>query len=186
MEHPCGARLLLLFTFMRNLFLSLLFCLLTCQLFAQKTEDMYVMRLSQEGSLFFIRPNTLNGTINKANLQFDITHLNSTDTASIKMTTYENTLLNIDSVALLAGDSRYVCNAVIPIYKEKENKSWVHRSDCAFPYRAVKEIMISEEAPTVMVYTDKGTSSYTLAASKWKNLRTHMLEIFMIIDYSKR
>ena len=144
------------------------------------------MRHSTEGALFFIRPNTLTSTTNKSNLQFDITYLNSADSASIKMTTYENTLVEVDSVAVIAGDSRYVCNAVLSIYKEKESKSWVHRSDCVFPYQAVKEVMISDAAPTIEVYTNKGTSSYTLSVNKWKSLRTHMIDIFMIIDYSKR
>ena len=147
---------------------------------------MYVMRHSPEGALFFIRPNTLNGTTNKSYLQFDITHLNTTDSASIKMTTYENTLVEIDSVVVLVGESRYVCSAVASIYKEKENKSWVHRSECVLPYLDVKEVMISEPAPVIEVYTNKGSNTYTLSVNKWKNLRAHMMDIFMMIDYSKQ
>ena len=90
---------------------------------AEKTEDMFVMRHSPEGNLFFIRPNTFYSTNNKTELNFDITHLNTTDTASIKMTVYETILVNVDSVALICEAKRYVCDTVVSIYKEKENRN---------------------------------------------------------------
>ena len=160
--------------------------MLTTPLMAEKTEDMFVMRHSSEGNLFFIRPNTFYSTNNKTELNFDITHLNTTDTASIKMTVYETTLVNVDSVALICEAKRYVCDTVVSIYKEKENKLWIHRCDCVFPFQAVKQAMIGEKAPTIVIYTNRSTLSYTLTAQKWAKLCPHMRDIFMIIDSTRR
>ena len=161
-------------TTMKHFLLGILFCALATPLLAEKTEDMYVMRHSPEGQLFFIRPNTFYSTDNKSELLFDITHLNTTDTASIKMTVYETTLVNVDSVALLCEGQRYICNTVESIYKEKEKKHWIHRCDCVFPLKAVKLAMIADQAPTFVVYTNKSTLSYTLVANKWTKLQPHL------------
>ena len=91
---------------MKHFLLGLFFCIMTTPLFAEKIEDMYVMRHTQEGQLFFIRPNTFFSADHKTEFSFDITHLNTTDTASIKMTVYESTLVNVDSVAILCDGKR--------------------------------------------------------------------------------
>jgi hypothetical protein len=171
---------------MRHFVLGIILCMLTTPLMAEKTEDMFVMRHSPEGNLFFIRPNTFYSTNNETELNFDITHLNTTDAASIKMTVYEKTLVNVDSVAILCETKRYVCNNVASIYKEKENKLWIHRCDCVFPFSAVKHAMIGEKAPIIVIYTNKSTLSYTLTTPKWAKLCPHMRDIFMIIDSTKR
>jgi hypothetical protein len=171
---------------MKHLLLGIVFCMLATPLLAEKTEDMYVMRHSPEGQLFFIRPNTFYSTDTKSDLLFDITHLNTTDTASIKMTIYETTMVDVDSVALLCDGKRYISNTVSSIYKEKEKKHWIHRCDCVFPFNEVKLTMIASQAPTFVVYTNKSTLSYTLTANNWKKLHPHFCDIFMIIDESKR
>ena len=153
---------------------------------AEKTEDMFVMRHSQEGSLFFIRPNTFYCTDDKSELSFDITHLNTTDTASIKMTVYEKTLVNVDSVALLCEGQRYICNTVESIYKEKEKKHWIHRCDCVFSYEETKKGLIQPTSPQLVVYTAAGVQTYAMPQKKWQALHQHLLEIFMLIDASKR
>ena len=71
-------------------------------------------------------------------------------------------------------------------YKEKDKKLWAHRCDCPFPYQAVKSAMTAGQAPTVVVYTNKSTLSYTMAANKWAKLLQRFSEIFMLIDESKR
>ena len=109
------------------------------------------MRHCQEGQLFFIRPNTFFSADHKTEFSFDITHLNTTDTASIKMTVYESTLVNVDSVAILCDGQRYICNTPMSIYKEKEKKHWVHRCDCVFPYKEIKLAMIADEAAIGMI-----------------------------------
>ena len=160
--------------------------MIACPLFAEKIEDMFVMRHSPEGVLFFIRPNTFFSADKKSEFSFDITHLNTTDTASVKMTVYESSLINVDSVAILCDGARYLCHTPMSIYKEREKKHWVHRCDCVFPFKDVKLAMIADEAPTFVVYTNKSTLSYTLPLNNWKKLHPHFCDIFMMIDESKR
>ena len=147
---------------------------------------MYVMRYGPDGLLYFIRPNQFYSSDSKTELSYDITHLNTTDTASVKMTIYETTLVRIDSVAIVSNGARYLCDDVVSIYKEKNNKRWEHRCDCPFPYQVVKSAMTAEQSPTVIVYTNKSTLSYTMAANKWERLLPHFSDIFMLIDESKR
>ena len=164
-----------------------IFCILSfTSVFAQKTEDMYVMRHSSDGLLYFIRPNLFYSSDSKTELSYDITHLNTTDTASVKMTIYETALIHVDSVAIVSNGARFLCDDVVSIYKEKNRKLWEHRYECPFPYEAVKSAMTAEQAPTVIVYTNKSTSSYTMAAKKWAKLSSCFSEIFMLIDESKR
>ena len=164
-----------------------IFCILSVtSVFAQKTEDMYVMRYSSDGLLYFIRPNLFYSSDSKTELSYDITHLNTTDIASVKMTIYETTLVRIDSVAIVSNGERFLCDDVVSIYKEKDRKRWEHRCDCSYPYQAVKSAMTAEQAPTVIVYTNKSTLSYTIAANKWARLSSCYSDIFMLIDESKR
>ena len=71
-------------------------------------------------------------------------------------------------------------------YKEKDKKLWAHRCDCPFPYHEVKLAMTADQAPTIIVYTNKSTLSYTMAANKWAKLRLRFWDIFLLIDESKR
>ena len=144
------------------------------------------MRHSADGQLYFIRPNLFYSSDNKTKLSYDITHLNTTDTASVKMTIYETTLVSVDSVAIVSNGVRFLCDDVASIYKEKNHKRWEHRCDCSFPYQAVKSAMTAEQAPTVIVYTNKSTLSYTMPANKWIKLSSRFSDIFMLIDESKR
>lgn len=163
-----------------------IFCILSAiSVFAQKTEDMYVMRHSSDGQLYFIRPTLFSSADGKAELSCDITHTNTTDTASVKMTVYETTLVRVDSVALVSNGKRFLCDDVASIYKEKDKKLWAHRYDCSFPYQAVKLAMTADQAPIVIVYTNKSTLSYTMEANKWKKLRLRFSDIFILIDESK-
>ena len=106
------------------------------------------MRLTTQGQLFFISENIFTSTDRKFELPFDITYLNSTDSVSIKMTVPSLTLTRVDSVALVLEDEAYMCPVVYSIYKEKDKKQWIHRTDCTFRYEAVKKSMIQPTAPT--------------------------------------
>lgn len=171
---------------MKRILVGIFLILSVTSVFAQKTEDMYVMRHSSDGQLYFIRPIMFSSADSKAELSCDITHLNTKDTASVKMTIYETTLVRIDSVALVSNGARFLCDDVVSIYKEKDKKLWVHRCDCPFPYPVVKLAMIADQAPTIMVYTNKSTLSYTMADNKWAKLRLRFSDVFLLIDESKR
>ena len=171
---------------MKRILVGIFLILSITSVFAQKTEDMYVMRHSSDGQLYFIRPIMFSSADSKAELSCDITHLNTKDTASVKMTIYETTLVRIDSVALVSNGARFLCDDVVSIYKEKDNKLWAHRCDCPFPYQEVKLAMIADQAPTIIVYTNKSTLSYTMAANKWAKLRLRFSDVFLLIDESKR
>ena len=171
---------------MKRILVGIFLILSITSVFAQKTEDMYVMRHSSDGQLYFIRPIMFSSADSKAELSCDITHLNTKDTASVKMTIYETTLVRIDSVALVSNGARFLCDDVVSIYKEKDKKLWVHRCDCPFPYPVVKLAMIADQAPTIMVYTNKSTLSYTMADNKWAKLRLRFSDVFLLIDESKR
>ena len=171
---------------MKRILVGIFLILSVTSVFAQKTEDMYVMRHSSDGQLYFIRPIMFSSADSKAELSCDITHLNTKDTASVKMTIYETTLVRIDSVALVSNGARFLCDDVVSIYKEKDKNLWVHRCDCPFPYPVVKLAMIADQAPTIMVYTNKSTLSYTMADNKWAKLRLRFSDVFLLIDESKR
>ena len=155
-------------------------------IYAEKTEDMYVMRHTTQGSLFFISEIIFPSTDSKFSLPFDITYLNTSDSVSIKLTASSHTLTTVDSVALVLEDSRYVCPVVKSIYKEKEKKHWIHRCDCAFAYEAVQRCFVQPTAPQIVVYTPVAEQHYQLSEKKWQALHQHLVEIFMLIDASKR
>lgn len=154
--------------------------------FAKKTEDMYVMRHTTQGQLFFITENIFPSTDRTFELPFDITYLNTSDTLSIKMTVSSNTLTHVDSVALVQSGVRYVCQMAHSIYKEKDKKNWVHRCDCAFSYKDTKMCMIHPTPPQIVVYTTTGRHTYAMTQPQWQKFVPHLREIFMLIDASKR
>ena len=147
---------------------------------------MYIMRLTTQGQLFFISENIFPSTNRTFDLPFDITYLNTTDSVSVKMTVSSQTLTHVDSVALVLTEDRYVCSQANSIYKEKEKKHWVHRCDCAFSYEVIKKTMIQPTSPEIVVYTVNGVQTYAMPQKQWQKLHTHLVEIFMLIDASKR
>jgi hypothetical protein len=171
---------------MKKIIFAILFLSLHVASFAIKTEDMYIMRHTTKGQLFFISENIFPSTDRTFELPFDITYLNSTDSVSIKMTVPSNTLTHVDSVALVQSGSRYVCPMAHSIYKEKDKKHWVHRCDCAFSYTATKMCLIHPTPPQIVVYTTTGTHTYAMPQQQWQKLVPHLQEIFMLIDASKR
>ena len=175
-------------TFLHSMKKSILAILLLClcvSSFAKKTEDMYIMRHTTQGQLFFISENIFPSTDRKFELPFDITYINSSDSVSIKMTVSSNTLTHVDSVALIQSGKRYVCPMAHSIYKEKDKKNWIHRCDCAFSYTDTKMCMIHPTPPQIVVYTTTGMHTYAMSQQQWKTLVPHLQEIFMLIDASK-
>ena len=144
------------------------------------------MRLTTQGQLFFIAENIFTSTDRKFELPFDITYLNTTDSVSIKMTVPSPTLTRVDSVALIVDDEVYMCPMVNSIYKEKNKKQWIHRCDCTFSYEAVRNAMVQPTSPKFVVYTAAGEQSYLMPQAQWQKLQPHLVEIFMLIDASKR
>lgn len=171
---------------MKKILLTLLIVCLHISVFAEKTEDMYIMRLTTQGQLFFIAENIFTSTDRKFELPFDITYLNTTDSVSIKMTVPSPTLTRVDSVALIVDDEVYMCPMVNSIYKEKNKKQWIHRCDCTFSYEAVRNAMVQPTSPKFVVYTAAGEQSYLMPQAQWQKLQPHLVEIFMLIDASKR
>ncbi|MBQ5387851.1 MAG: hypothetical protein IIU55_02070 [Paludibacteraceae bacterium] len=172
---------------MKKLIVAFALLAISLSIFAEKTEEMYVMRHTTQGQLYFISEIIFPATDSKFSLPFDITYLNTSDSLSIKMTVPHHTLTNVDSVALVLQDDRYVCPMVKSIYKEKEKKHWIHRCDCAFTYEAAKKNFTQPAtSPQVVVYTAAGTQTYAMPPKKWQALHQHLLEIFMLIDASKR
>lgn len=170
---------------MRKLLIALFLFVSTLPSFAYKTEEMYIMRLLESGKLYFISENIFESVNSNLKLPFDITHLSTTDSVSIKMSVYNESLTSVDSVAILCGEHMYTCQNPAAIYKEKEKKLWVHRYDCKAPYTFVKQSLTGEFAPKIVIYTTDKTVTYTLSSNKWKKLSPHLREIFMIIDSSK-
>lgn len=171
---------------MRKIVIGLLLALITLPCMAYKTEDMYIMRLLEDGKLYFISENIFESNDVTHTLPFDITYFTASDSVSIKMSVYDDVLSIIDSVALLWDDQRVVNTQPISIYKEKEKKRWVHRCDCAFSYQVTKQAITNKTAPSFVIYTSNGAITYTLATKKWEKLVPHLREIFMIIDSSMR
>ena len=171
---------------MKKLFIALSLMCLCLPSFAEKTEDMYIMRHTTQGQLFFISENIFPSTNSKFSLSFDVTYLNSSDSVSIKMTVPCHVLTTVDSAALVLEDDRFVCPLVKTIYREKEKKHWIHRCDCAFAYEAVQRCFVQPTAPQIVVYTPVAEQHYQLSEKKWQALHQHLVEIFMLIDASKR
>lgn len=165
--------------------MALFLLCLSVSSFAEKTEDMYVMRHTTQGELFFISENIFPSTDSNFKLPFDITYLNISDSVSIKITAPSSSLTNVDSVALILEDERYVCRVVKSIYKEKEKKHWIHRCDCAFDYDEIKKSFTHSISPQIAVYTSAGVQTYAMPKKRWQALQSHLVEIFMLIDASK-
>ena len=166
--------------------LIVLLCIHSCLSFAAKTEDMYLMRNTEKGDLFFIFENSFHSIDNKHPLLFDITHLTSCDTISVKMTITDKELVDVDSVKLSWSNTAYIVTNPILIYKEKDNKCWVNRCDCVFPYKFVEQAFTNKQCPIFTIYTTSNTISYSLSPNKWNKLSLHFQEIFITIQSHKR
>lgn len=170
---------------MKKIFIFI-FSIIYSLTFAAKTEDMYLMRKTDSGNLFFIFENSFSSSNSRTPLLFDMTYLDLCDTISIKMTITIPTLTDIDSVRLSWNDDSYTINTPYVIYKEKDNKQWTNRLDCVFPYFVVEQAFTNNICPIFTIYTSIDTITYSISEYRWSKLSVHFYEIFKTIQLQKR
>ncbi len=173
---------------MKKILLYLFVLLISLPMYGKKIENMFVMRNTTAGMLYFIKENKFT-TIDKAytSLEVDITYLERDSIASLKMSIFGQEIKIIDSIQIAWGDSNEVCQNVRIMYKDvKKNDKWENRCDCTFSYASVCDAFTCESSPKIVLYSKNTATTFSMNKNQWKSIHNNLSRIFYMIDANNK
>lgn len=160
----------------------LTFLALSIQANAQNLTKYYVSSLQQQGILYFIFPQKNFKTPSKEDFIYDITYLNSSDSATINFSYYDKESVILDSIVLKSSNIEYR-SKVKRIFIDKEKGNWHYRYTFKVPFTKLLTFYKTPD-PSLNIVTDKGTRSLPVS-EQWKKNVKPTVQIFHIIQKNK-
>lgn len=151
------------------------------QIHAEKIEDRYVMRPIQGGLLYFILPYELPSLQKEKAVELDVTYITGFDSVRVNMSVYTDMPLATDSIVFRTTQSFRISDFET-FFIDKENKKYVHRYSCRFPYRYWQEMYADSEPFCLEVYSSSGTLFYGFSSNKWKKEQQWMTQVMLLIE----
>lgn len=166
--------------------LPFLFSVLSLSLFSQKISKYYVAGMQEKGILYYIyKQPSFRSTTGKRYLKFDITYLNSKDSATITFSYFDRSATTLDSLVLLDGSSR-VPSQLKKIYIEDEGRSWNYRYSALVPYNNLVSFFSKPGSQTLLLYTKETQVNLKMKNKAWKKSSARLSKIFQLINYNKK
>ena len=169
---------------MKKILLYLFVLLISLPTYGKKIENMFVMRNTTAGMLYFIKENKFT-TQDEAytSLEVDITYLERDSIVSLKMSIFGEEVKAIDSIQIAWADSKDVCQSVRIMYKDiKKKNKWENRCDCTFSYTSVRDAFTSETSPMIVLYSKNTSTTFIMNNNQWKSIYNNLNRIFYMID----
>jgi len=153
---------------------------------ADKLEDRYVMKIFDEGQLYFILPFEIQTQTNKVKpLSVDITYLTTADSITMNMSVLTMKELNTDSV-VLEGENKVVIPDFQTFFIEKEGKYWFHRYSIQIPYCQFMQFYSATKPLHIEIHSATQCIQYGYTQTQWNKDRIWMLQIIKIMENNKR
>lgn len=155
-------------------------------LYGQSSQRRYASRITSDGTIFFINPQTLGSLTNLRRFEYDMTLLNWADSVAINFTV-ESSLMNApENLQIESGDNVYQCDDFSVLYTDIKRQHYVIRVTSKFSMQDLVQIIESASSP-VFSFTQNGIlekASYTCGA--WKKERKRLSDILRLYVYSKK
>lgn len=152
----------------------------------QSSHRRYVSRMTPDGTIFFINPQTLGALTNIRWFEYDMTLPSWTDSVTINFT-IESSLMNApENLKIVSGDKVYPCEDFSVLYTDIKRQHYVIRISSRFAIKDLTQIIDSASSP-VFLFTQNGIAeeaAYTYRA--WKKERKKLSDILQLYGYSKK
>ena len=152
----------------------------------QSSQGRYASRITPDGTIFFINPQTLGALTNIRWFEYDMTLPSWTDSVTINFT-IESSLMNApENLKIVSGDNVYSCEDYSVLYTDIKKQHYVIRVTSRFSIQDLTQIIESASLP-VFSFTQNGIAeeaAYTYRA--WNKERKKLSDILQLYVYSKK
>lgn len=166
--------------------LTILFALSLCisYIYAEKTEDRYVVRPVQEGLLYFIEPFEVPSKDKMPAAELDITYIVSRDSFTLNMSIRLPEAIDADSIGL-GSRTDTIVRDFHTFFIDKEKNRFKHRYSCTLPYTCLHTLYQSPMPYTLTIYAGGRKLQYGYAERAWSKERSWMQQILLLADKNK-
>ena len=170
---------------MKRILLTSIILLLSTSFYAISIEDRYVMRVVNDGQLYFILPYEIPSSAYRTKAAMaDITYLTTTDSVTMNVSVWGKDVLKADSILLITEDDRVVCDFQT-FFIEMDGKLWLHRYSLRYPYADLCRLYSSPSPFILRIYAESKEVQYTYLAKAWKKESVWMNQILQMIMSNK-
>jgi hypothetical protein len=169
---------------MKPLKIIALFVVLFCcaaSISAQNLSKYYTSRHQPGGTLYFFYPNEdYRNRDTRAEIIFDVTYRQGSDTVVVNFSTFTAKPQRIDSIHFLVDGNTTTANAR-QLFLDFEKKRWQNRYTAIIPYEAFHSFIHASAPPEIMVSSDGGADRYTIKPRHWRRYAEAVKMVLLII-----
>lgn len=171
---------------MKKYLLLILSLYILSSLQASDLADRYIMKVIENGQLYFILPyNIPSKSAKEKALSVDITYLTTSDSTTINMSVWTKNELAIDSIVFVGRENWRIEDFSI-FFIEKDGKLWLHRYSLRFPFCQLVQLY-KEPDPFVLCFYAKGdVLQYSCSLRSWSKEQLWMNQILHTIMSNKK
>lgn len=153
--------------------------LLQTEYLAQKLSKYYVSFKTNNGTLYFIRPQKI---YHSATGQFvyDMTASTRSDSLTLNFSYYDPSILDTDSLVLNLG-SRVCAAPLTKLFVESGRRKWHYRMSARLSLKDSEAFFAQSDPATLQISCKGKTILLKPKASKWKKFASLNIRIFHLI-----
>ena len=171
---------------MKKLIALLFVLMMAIPLHGWSSRGRYASRITPDGTIFFINPQTLGALTNLRRFEYDMTLPSWTDSVTINFT-IESSLMNApENLQIASGDKVYKCKDYAVLYTDIKRQRYVIRVTSKFSVQQLLEIIEAGSPPRFIFTQNDIQEKATYTNSAWKKERKKLLDIFQLYVYSKK
>lgn len=171
---------------MKKLIALLFMSAMVIPLHGQSSQGRYASRITPDGTIFFINPQTLGALTNLRWFEYDMTLPSWIDSVTINFTIESSWMNAPENLKIVSGDKVYQCEDFSVLYTDIKRQHYVIRVTSRFSMQDLIQIIESASSP-VFSFTQNGIyeeATYTYRA--WKKERKKLSDILQLYVYSKK
>ena len=157
-------------------------------IYGQKSDNSYIVSNHEEGSLYFILPQSIAKTskeISKKDFLFDVTYLNSRDSVSYTCTYTTNKEFHSDSISI-QSNGQIATLPLETLFIDKKSSSWIHRVRFIIPFDYFEQLYQNDNSYKIIISSKGDFVEYEYKEKKWTQAKAKMNDIITLIKVNKK
>ena len=151
----------------------------------QNIAKHYTSSMEDNGTIYYIRPQSGFKRAAKGSLDYDITYITGNDSATFDFSFYNKSLLTtIDSIVVIADGNRYTSRTT-KLFVESKKHKWHYRYAATFSFADLKKIFEAKQPPLLTIHSQSQSFSMKQSQKKWSKNSGITSKIFNLIMLNK-
>jgi len=151
---------------------------------AQNLSKYYINSVQSGSILYFIKPQTnFNNPKTRTDFIFDVTYLNSNDSATINFSYFDKENINPESITIAYSDWKYQTD-LKRIYVDAKKELWRYRYSFKIPFDQLL-LFYRAQSPIITISTDSSRIITIRTVKQWEKNADINRKIIQIIQKNK-